>query len=376
MDTEVVRRVVPFVDLQRQHLQVAAGLSAAFDRVIARGGFTLGGEVENFEKMFAEYVGASDAVGVGSGTDALHFALRACGVGPGDEVVTVVNTFAATAEAITMCGARPIFVDIVESTCLMDLDLFEEAITPRTKAIVPVHLYGQPVDMDRVMGTARRHGVKVVEDACQAHGANAGNGAKAGTIGDAGCFSFYPSKNLGALGDGGMVVTDDPAIAQRIRLLRNHGEDAQRRHTELGWCSRLHGMQAAFLSAKLPMLDAWNDMRRDAGRLYDELFATVAGVSPVENSGTDHLYHLYVVQVDERDQVRSRLSDAGVQTGIHYAVPLHLNPAFASYGYTQGDFPVAERVARRILSLPVFPHIKEEEVRDVVAAVSEVMRDV
>lgn len=366
---------VPFVDLTRMHAAMSSDLSRAFERVVTQGGFTLGHEVERFERAFAAHMGAHEAVGVGSGTDALHFALRALGIGPGDHVVTVVNTFAATAEAILMCGAVPVFVDIDRASCLMDLDLLEQAITPETKAIIPVHLYGQPLDMSRIMRIAREHGLRVIEDACQAHGALLGDGRRAGTAGDAGCFSFYPSKNLGALGDGGMVVTDDSRIADRIRLLRNHGEDSSRLHVELGWCSRLHGMQAAFLAEKLPHLEDWNNMRRDAGRIYDELLGGLADVSPVARAGADHIYHLYVVQVSDRDRVRARLAELGVQTGIHYAVPLHLEPAFSVSGNAPGDFPVAEKVTSSIVSLPIFPHIQAEEIEDVVAALREVTGD-
>lgn len=365
---------VPFVNLSRIHEQVADEMSAAFDRVTTCGSFTLGAEVEAFEKAFAAYVGTREAIGVGSGTDALHFALRALGVGPGDEVITVANTFAATAEAVLMCGATPVFVDICEDTCLMDIDLLESAISSRTRAIIPVHLYGQPVDMARIMRIARGHGLKVVEDTCQAHGARTSAGM-AGSIADAGCFSFYPSKNLGALGDGGMVVTNDAALARRVRLLRNHGEDERRLHVELGWCSRLHGLQAALLSAKLPRLEEWNASRRHAGALYDGLLADAAGVTPVARTSSDHVYHLYVVQVDDRDGIRSRLAEMGVQTGIHYSAPLHLEPAFSSYGQAKGDLPVAERVAGRIMSLPIFPLISDEEVRDVASAVMEVASD-
>ena len=236
--TDRARQFIPFVNLRRLHSEVGDALEWAFHNVVTAGAFTLGDKVEKFEESFAAYVGVAHAIGVGSGTDALHFALRACGVGPGDEVITAVNTFAATAEAIMMAGARPVFVDVDEHTLLMDLDAVEAALTKNTRAIIPVHLYGQSVDMVRLMDIARRAGVKVVEDACQAHGARCGV-YRAGSLGDAGCFSFYPSKNLGALGDGGIVTTDDEAIATRIRSLRNHGEDASRLHVEPGYCSRL-----------------------------------------------------------------------------------------------------------------------------------------
>ncbi len=366
-------RAIPFVDLTRQHQAIRAQLDAAFARVVDRGSFTLGEEVSAFEIEFAQYVGVGEAVGVGSGTDALHFALRACGVQPGDEVITAVNTFAATAEAIVMCGARPRFVDIDPDTYLMDLSAMESAITPSTKAIIPVHLYGQCVDMARVMEIARRRGIKVVEDACQAHGARA-NGHAAGAAGDAGCFSFYPSKNLGALGDGGMVVTNDPEIAARVGLLRNHGEDASRLHVESGYCSRLHGLQAALLRAKLPYLDEWNGLRRQAASQYDDVFAGQPVITPVVRPNAHHVYHLYVVQVEDRDAVQAGFAERQVQTGIHYAVPLHLEPAFRDVGYARGDFPAAEAVIPRILSLPMYPYLGYDEVSAVASALEVVAR--
>ncbi len=366
-----LRAAVPFVDLARQHSAAEPALSAAFERVMDRGSFTLGEEVDAFEQEFAAYVGTRYAVGVGSGTDALHFALRASGVGEGDEVITAVNTFAATAEAIGMCGAEPVFVDIDAETYLMDLQAVEAAITDRTRAIVPVHLYGQCVDMDHVRALARRHDLKVVEDACQAHGARL-NGNTAGAAGDAGCFSFYPSKNLGALGDGGMVTTDDESIAMRVRSLRNHGEDDSRLHVESGWCSRLHGLQAAMLRAKLPHLDDWNARRIEAAHLYDGALSDSGVVTPFAARGATHVYHLYVVRAKERDALRAALGARGIQTGIHYAVPLHLEPAFAACGYVPGEFPVAERAAREIVSLPMYPYLTTDEVLSVAAQVAEV----
>ncbi len=364
-------QVVPFVDLRRLHGEVSESLERAFRSVVSESSFTLGPHVEQFEEEFAAYVGVAHAVGVGSGTDALHFALRACGVGPGDEVITAVNTFAATAEAIVMCGARSVFVDVDEHTLLMDLDAVEAALTEKTRAIVPVHLYGQPVDMVRLMEIARRAGVKVVEDACQAHGAQCG-AYRVGSLGDAGCFSFYPGKNLGALGDGGIVTTDDEAIAARIRSLRNHGEDASRLHVESGYCSRLHGMQAAFLSAKLPHLEHWNSLRMQSATLYDQLLGSSGVILPGRAAGVSHVFHLYVVRVHNRDRLRTELSDQGIQTGIHYAVPLHLEPAFADLGYSLGEFPVAERAAESIVSLPMYPFLGDDEVARVAEAVGEV----
>jgi dTDP-4-amino-4,6-dideoxygalactose transaminase len=364
-------QTVPFVDLRRLHRDLGDSLESSFRSVVDEGGFTLSKQLDQFEASFADYIGVNHAIGVGSGTDALHFALRAAGIGPGDEVITAVNTFAATAEAILMAGARPVFVDVDERTLLMDLDAVEAALTSRTRAVIPVHLYGQPVDMTGLASIVQRSGIKVIEDACQAHGAYCG-ADRVGGLGDAGCFSFYPSKNLGALGDGGIVTTDDPAIAARVRSLRSHGEDASRLHVEPGYCSRLHGMQAAFLSQKLPHLDRWNQMRMDSAALYDELLGSSSAVLPGRSDGVSHVFHLYVVRVRNRDRVRQALMERGIQTGIHYAVPLHLEPAFSDLGYLPGEFPIAEAAANSMVSLPMYPFLLEQEVARVAEAFAEV----
>lgn len=349
-------------------------LEAAFFGVMRDAAFTMGPRLEAFEGNFASYIGVRHAVGVGSGTDALHLALRACGIGPGDEVITVANTFAATAEAIVMAGARPVFVDVSEDTLLMDLDAVEAALTERTRAVIPVHLYGQPVAMERLMAMVRGRDIKVIEDACQSHGARCGK-FRTGGIGDVGCFSFYPSKNLGALGDGGIVTTDDQEIADRVRRLRNHAEEGSSRlHVEPGYCTRLHTLHATFLNEKLPYLDEWNSLRMRAAALYDDLLSPADAVLPVRRDGVTHVYHLYVIRVADRDTVRSELAERGIQTGVHYSVPLHLEPAFADLGYSAGDFPVAERAAASILSLPMYPYIEFDEVTRVCEAVVEVTR--
>jgi len=367
------RRTIPFMNLQRLQQAMGNSLEAAFFSVTRDTSYTMGPVLERFESDFAAYIGVRHAIGVGSGTDALHLALRACGVGPGDEVITAVNTFAATAEAIMMAGARPVFVDVDEDTLLMDLDAVEAAVGPATRAIIPVHLYGQPVNTLRLTEFAQSRGIRIIEDACQAHGARCGK-LRCGGIGDAGCFSFYPSKNLGALGDGGIVTTDDDEIADRVRLLRNHGEDATRLHVEQGYCTRLHAIQAAFLTEKLPYLDEWNALRMRAAGLYDDMLGAADIVLPSRNAGVTHVFHLYVIRVKFRDTVREELGRLGIQTGIHYAVPLHLEPAFAHLGYSSGDFPVAERAADSILSLPMYPYIDYDEVARVSDAVSEVSR--
>lgn len=364
---------VPFVDLARQHGRMGTALQDAFERVLSHGGFTLGPEVESFEREFAAFVGASQGIGVSTGTDALHLALRALGVAPGDEVITAANTFAATAEAILMAGAVPVFVDIDPKTHLMDLDAVEDAITYRTAAIIPVHLYGQCVDMHRVRQLADAYDLKVIEDACQAHGASR-NGIRAGQSGDAACFSFYPSKNLGAIGDGGIVVTSDPEVAENVRLLRNHGEDPSRLHTEPGYCARLHGLQSAFLREKLPYLEEWNRSRQEAAASYREALADARVVLPTAAPGADHVYHLYVVRMKDRERARALLSERGIQTAVHYAVPLHLEPAFASLGYRLGDFPHAEKAAEEIVSLPMFPYLTDDEIFSVADAVQEAAR--
>lgn len=369
---ESVYTTVPFVNLQRIHSAMGDELERAFRRACDTTAFTLGRPVESFENDFATYVGAMHGVGVGSGTDALFLALKAYGVGPGDEVITAANTFAATAEAIVMVGATPVFVDVREDTLLMDLDAVEPAITDATKVIIPVHLYGQPVDMTRLMAIARPRGIRVIEDACQSHGARCGD-RRTGSLGDAGCFSFYPSKNLGALGDGGIVTTDDGAIASRIRLLRNHGEDSSRLHVEPGYCTRLHALQAGFLSAKLPYLDRWNESRVRTAEKYSALLKSPDVTVPFHANGVTHVHHLFVVRVPHRDAVRGRLDGLGIQTGIHYAVPLHLEPAFESLGYARGDFPVAEKAAGSILSLPMFPFMEDNEITRVADAVLQVV---
>ncbi|MHB8840621.1 MAG: DegT/DnrJ/EryC1/StrS family aminotransferase [Candidatus Aquicultor sp.] len=361
---------IPFVDLKSHHSFLSAEIEAAITKVLAEGGFTLGNTVKTFEGEFAAFCGTRYAAGVGSGTDALHFALRALGVGPGDEVITVPNTFIATVEAIIMAGARPVFVDIDEDTYLMDTSKLEGAITKKTKAIIPVHLYGQPADMVEIMRIAAKYELKVVEDACQAHGAKL-DGNRVGCFGDAACFSFYPSKNLGGIGDGGIVVTNDGAIQERITSLRNHGQVDKYSHVESGFCSRLHGVQAAVLSVKLNHLDRWNKARRYNARVYDSFFRDSPVVTPAHtpHPAGDHVYHLYVVRVDGRDDLREHLAGRGIETGIHYPVPLHLQPSLKEYGYKKGDFPVTERVVEEIVSLPMFPELKESDIERVATEV-------
>ena len=352
---------VPFVDLRAQGLELHQELHAVFESVLSRAAFTMGPELAEFEAAFAAFCGVGHCIGVSSGTDAVRLALQAGGVGPGDEVIVPVNTFIASAEGVSHCGATPVFVDCLDSTANLDPSLIEGAITSRTKVILAVHLYRQPADMDAIVEVAARRGLAVVEDACQAHGA-AYKGRQCGSLGLAAAFSFYPGKNLGALGDGGAVVTSDPVADHVVRLLRNHGEGAKSVHEVVGYCNRLHNLQAGMLLEKLTHLDGWNKARREAAARYDELLAAVTGVTPFETrDDVQHVYHLYVVRVDDRDAVRHRLQTEGVQTGIHYPVPLHLQPAYKSLGYGPGDFPVAEATAPHLLSLPMYPQITAEQ---------------
>jgi len=357
---------VPFVDLKAQAGSLGATYGSLLESIVGRAAYTLGPELSQFEGEFAAFCGCNHAVGVSSGTDALKLAYLAAGVSPGDEVILPVNTFIATSEAVSHIGARPVFVDCLADTANIDPTLVEAAVTDRTRAIVPVHLYGQPADMDAILAIAERHRVPVIEDACQAHGAEH-KGRHAGSMGLAAAFSFYPGKNLGALGDGGAVVTNDEDVARQIQLLHNHGQEDKYTHRVIGYCDRLHNLQAAFLSAKLPHLDEWNDSRRLAASRYDVMLADVAGVrrlSTIDN--VVHVHHLYVVYVDDRDRVREALADAGVETGIHYPVPLHLTPAYRSLGYAVGDFPVAEALAKRAVSLPMHPHLSSAQTEYVV----------
>ena len=357
---------VPFVDLKAQAESLGATYGSLLESIVSRAAYTMGPELARFEEEFASYCECKYAVGVSSGTDALKLAYLAAGVGPGDEVIVPVNTFIATAEAVSHIGARPVFVDCLAETANIDPHLVEGALTHRTKAIVPVHLYGQPADMDAISAVAEKHGIPMAEDACQAHGAEY-RGRRTGALGLAAAFSFYPGKNLGALGDGGAVVTNDEAVAKKIRLLRNHGQEDKYTHRVVGYCDRLHNLQAAFLSAKLAYLDEWNGSRKVAANRYDAMLADVPGVKRLTTiEDVVHVHHLYVVLVDDRDRVREALADAGIETGVHYPVPLHLTPAYRPLGYAAGDFPVAEALAERTLSLPMHPHLSSAQTEYVI----------
>jgi dTDP-4-amino-4,6-dideoxygalactose transaminase len=357
---------IPLVDLRAAYQAIAPEIEAAIRRVVERGEFILGEEARSFEREWAEWCGVAHAVAVSNGTDALRLSLLALGVGQGSEVVTVAHTFIATAEAIASVGARPVFVDVDPRTHTMDPACLAAALSPRTAAVIPVHLYGRPADLDAILPIASRHGVPLVEDAAQAHGARVG-GRRVGGVGRLGCFSFFPSKNLGAYGDAGAVVTDDGDLAERIRRLRDHGRTSKYVHVEAGLSCRMDALQAAVLRTKLPHLDRWNAARAALVRRYH---ARLDEAPPIEYAGRgcggDSVNHLMVVEIDGRDEVRECLGAAGVATGVHYPVPLHLQPAFAHLGYREGDLPATERACRRVLSLPLYPEMPPGDVDVVV----------
>jgi dTDP-4-amino-4,6-dideoxygalactose transaminase len=365
---------IPFLDLAVHHAPLRAQFQAAIDSVIGAGAFAGGPFVARFEDDFAAYCGTRHAIGVGNGTDALWLALLALGIGAGDEVITVPMTFMATAEAISYCGARPVFVDIDDTTYTMDPGLVEAAITPRTRAIIPVHLLGQCADMDPILEIAERRGIPVIEDACQAHGALYKT-RRAGSLGRAGCFSFYPGKNLGAFGEAGAVTTNDPNLAARMRMFRDHGQARKYHHDAVGWNARMDGIQAAVLSVKLPHLDRNNALRRAHAARYAELLAGLPDVGvPSEAEHAWHVYHVYALRVPDRDRVLSELQQRGIGCGIHYPIPVHLQHAYASLGYGPGTFPVAETCAREFLSLPMVPELTDAQIIAVAESVSSAVR--
>jgi len=365
---------VPFLDLQSLHAPRRTEILAAIGEVIDSGELAGGIHVENFERAFAAYCGTRHAVAVGTGTEALWLALAGCGIGPGDEVITVPMTFFATVEAILMTGATPVFVDVDEKTRTMDVSALEDALTARTKAILPVHLFGQPADMDPINAFARKHDLLVIEDAAQAHGAEY-RGRKAGSLGTAGCFSFYPSKNLGALGEGGAVTTDDDTLASCLRAMRNHGQTVKNLHVLPGSNCRMDGIQGAVLSLKLSGLDEENLSRRAHAACYRQALAGLENVIvPEEAVGSRHVYHLFTVAVDRRTELISALDLAGIGHGIHYPVPAHLQPACGAMGHTRGDFPVSESLAGRLLSLPMFPTMRAEQIDAVADAIRHASR--
>jgi len=360
---------VPFLDLKPQYHSIKNEVNAAVQQVMDSCRFVLGENVANFERDFAGFCGTDFAVGVANGTDALRLALLACGIGKGGKVITTPNTFIATTEAISQTGAKIVFVDIDPDTYNIDVSQIEEKINERTQAILPVHIFGEPADMNPIMEIARKHNLKVIEDACQAHGAEY-EGRKAGSIGDAGCFSFYPSKNLGAFGDGGMVVTGDEEVTQRTKIFRDHGQMKKYEHLVEGYNSRLDEIQATILRVKLRRLDEWNKLRRKNALIYNELLKDVDEVvTPSEAEHARHVYHLYVIRTPRRHELQEWLKSKGIGTGLHYPIPLHLQRAYEYLGYKEGDFPVAEESAKQILSLPMFPELTGEEIETVASEI-------
>lgn len=363
---------IQLVDLKAQYDTIRPDIDAAIQRVIDNTAFIMGKEVSNFEKAFAEYCGVKHALGVSSGTSALFLALVGYGIGEGDEVITTPFTFFATGEAISQAGARPIFVDIDPATYNLDPNQLEAAITPYTKAIMPVHLFGQPADMDAINEIACRHELWVIEDAAQAHGSRY-KGKSAGNLGASACFSFYPSKNLGCYGDGGAVVTNDDHLASRVRSLRDHGRTSKYEHAELGYGHRLDGIQAAILSAKLPHLDGWNSGRRRLAARYAELLADTELVTPYHLPETEPVYHCYVVRTPHRDALMQRLQKQEIGVGIHYPIPLHLQPAYRFLELEPGSFPISEQAAREVLTLPLYAEMTDEQQDEVVAAITSAL---
>jgi dTDP-4-amino-4,6-dideoxygalactose transaminase len=366
--------MIPFVDLKTQYLGIKDEINEAIQNILDTCQFTLGAEVATFEQEFAAYSGGQQGIAVNTGTSALHLALLAAGIGPGDEVITVPFTFVATVASIYYSGAKTVFVDINPETYTMDVNAIEKAITKNTKAIIPVHLYGQPADMDPILEVAKKHNLVVIEDAAQAHRAEY-KGKRVGSLGDMGCFSFYPGKNLGAYGEGGMVVTNNPDYAHTIRMLRDWGAEKKYHHVLKGYNFRMEGIQGAVLRVKLKYLDGWTEGRRTAAASYNELLAGTSVPTPKEMDYAYHVYHVYAVRTQNRVEWQEKLNAKGIQTGIHYPIPVHLLPAYSDLGYKAGDFPHAEQAANEVLSLPMFPELTRSQCEEVCAAVKELAKN-
>ena len=360
---------VPFVDLKTQYQNIKEEVISEISQALDGMQLFLGKNVQGLESEFAEYCDTEFAIGVGSGTDALHVALRACGIGRGDEVITVANTFIATAEAIILAGANPVFVDIDADTFTIDVSQIESAITSNTKAIIPVHLYGHPADMDPIIELANKYNLKVIEDACQAHGAEY-NGRRTGSLGDIGCFSFYFSKNLGAYGEAGMITTSNPEIARMCRMIRDHGQSIKYHHSTFGFNGRLDEIQAAVLRIKLPYLEGWTENRRSLARAYNEGLSKSL-LCPKEMPWAKHVYHLYVIRTPERDQLKEWLESRGIAAGMHYPIPIHLQEAWQGYSNGNISLPVTEKVVGEILSLPMFPELAFEDIDNICNSILE-----
>jgi dTDP-4-amino-4,6-dideoxygalactose transaminase len=374
MTTKTNVQPIPFVDLKAQYNSIADEINDAIANVLQRGDFILGQDVRLFEEEFAAWCGVKHAVGVDSGLSALELALRAYDIGPGDEVITAANTFIATALGISATGARPVLVDHDPKAYTIDPNRVEDAITERTRAIMPVHLYGQPADMDPIMDIAERHNLIVIEDAAQAHGSRY-KGRRAGSLGHAAGFSFYPGKNLGAYGDGGIVVTNDPKVADSLQMLRNYGQRVKYHHETVGYNHRLDTIQAAILRVKLKYMDQWNAARRDHADQYTELLSVNSVVTPTVADYAEPIWHLYVIRVAYRDELLKYLADHNIYAGMHYPVPIHLQKAYADLGYKPGDFPISEKYAEQILSLPMYPELTPDMIEYVTALVKEFLSD-
>ncbi|MBA7530924.1 dTDP-3-amino-3,4,6-trideoxy-alpha-D-glucose transaminase [subsurface metagenome] len=359
--------MIPLVDLKAQYNSIKTEIDNAIQRVLDNTSFIMGDELKKFEEEFALFCNTKYAIGVANGSDALILALRACGIGKGDEVITVPHTFIATTEAISNVGGKIIFVDIDSKTYTVDVSKIEEKIGNKTKAIIPVHLYGQSADMNPILKIAKKYDLKIIEDAAQAHGAEY-QGKKVGSIGDVACFSFYPGKNLGAYGDAGMITTNNEEIANKLKMLRNHGRlTAKYEHQIEGYSSRLDNLQAAILRVKLKYLNKWNSIRRKNARKYNELLNNIEGViTPHEADYANHVYHLYVIRTENRDKLIEELKLKGVATGIHYPTPLHLQPAYSYLGYKEGDFPITEKASQEILSLPMYAELNDRQIDEIV----------
>ena len=370
-DRQGLEARIPFVDLKRQYRSIKDEIQDSINKVLDSCCFSQGEEVERFEEEFAAYCGTKYCVALNSGTSALHLAFLSCGIQAGDEVITVANTFMATCEAISYTGAVPVFVDVDKQSFNMDITKIEKAISRKTKAIVPVHLYGQLADLDPIQEIANKYGLAMIEDAAQAHGASY-KGRRAGSVGRVGCFSFYPGKNLGAYGEGGALVTNNQEIYEYARILRDHGQRERYHHDFVGYNYRMDGFQGAVLRVKLRHLDDWIEARRRLARLYDELLEGTGVVIPHKLPNSSGVYHLYVIRTKDRDSLRTGLGELGIQTGLHYPVPCHLQKAYADLGYREGDLPVTEACAREVLSLPIFAELTEQEVRRVANGISAV----
>ena len=358
--------MIPLVDLKAQYQSIKSEIDEAIQEVLDNAWFILGPRTADFEKLFAEYTNTKYAIGVSTGTSALHLALLTTGIGPGDEVITTPFTFVATVASIMYAGAKPVLVDIDPTTYNIDPSKIEAAITPRTRAIMPVHLYGHCADMDPILDIARRHKLLVIEDAAQAHGAEY-KGRRAGSMGDIACFSFYPGKNLGAYGEGGAVVTNNPEYDKKVRMLRDWGMEHKNQHDLLGFNARMHGIQGAVLKVKMKYIESWTEARRTNARKYMELLKDVVGIAiPVEADYARHVFHCFVVRVRNRDEVHRRLVESGIGAGIHYPLPVHLQKGYAELGYRTGAFPIAEEYAKEVITLPLFPEMTGEQINEVV----------